>query len=269
MPEVNDTQTALNAGLAQARAFEINGVPAVLVPEGAMLMELKHLALAPQRIDQIVRLNAAEDFIEYHNKFATGASIIFCDLAPAHFVSVLDYHEEPMTPEWCKHLAVYTCPKTVEWSDWLAKSGKPQNQTEFAQFIEDHLPDIVEPTGARMLEIAKTLHAVKGVNFRKAIRLENGENQLVYEERIEGSAGEKGEFQIPSTFKIGLRLFEGGDGYEIECRLRYRLNDAQLALWYEIVRPHKVHEDAVLGVFKQIKDNMTRGTLLRGIWKTP
>lgn len=267
LEQQNDTAAALIAGMMLGRSFDVNGTPMVMVPQGAELKELRQFAQTPQRIEQVVQIDTADSFIEYYNTFAGDQSMIFCDLRAARFVAVFDYHGVGNNPGWCKHVAVYTCPRTVEWGHWQARNGRAQNQTEFALFVEEHLPEIVDPPGATMLEIAKTLHAVKGVKFRKGVRLDNGQNQLLYEETVEGSAGEKGEFTIPDVFKIGLRLFEGGTGYEIEARLRYRLNGADLSLWYDLVRPHKIHEDAVLGVLEEIRENMgSQGGLLRAEW---
>lgn len=262
----NIAQTVLEAGVALAKPFEINGIPAVLLPEGAELKTLEELALTPQRVEQKVELDTVESFLQYYNTFAMSNSLIICNLQSAKFTAVLDYHDRPNDPNWCRHMAFYQCPRTLEWGHWKDADGKTMDQVKFATFIEDHLPDIVAPAGADMLEIAKTLHAVKGVNFRKAIRLDNGENQLLYEEKIEGSAGEKGQFSIPQIFKIGVRLFEGGPAYELEARFRYRIDDARLSLWYDLVRPHKATENAVLAVHDEIKAGMRQGQILRGRW---
>lgn len=82
-------------------------------------------------------------------------------------------------------------------------------QAEFAEFIERNLPDIVEPVGADMLEISRSLQAKKKVSFASGIRLANGQTELTYEEDIQGTAA-KGKLQIPEIFKIGIKVIEGG-----------------------------------------------------------
>jgi uncharacterized protein YfdQ (DUF2303 family) len=161
-------------------------------------------------------------------------------------------------PGWGDHRVTYTCPHTTEWRTWIGANKKPMNQVDFAQFIEDNLPDIVE--GALLLEVSRTLEAKKKVNFASGIRLSDGQNQFTYEEQIEGTAG-KGQFKVPETFALGLSVFEGGDKYAVEARLRYRINEGKLALWYDLTRPHKIVEDAVKGVWKSIEEG-TGSTIL-------
>jgi uncharacterized protein YfdQ (DUF2303 family) len=154
------------------------------------------------------------------------------------FTAIFDYHG-PDAAEWGDHKAVFSLKPTVEWNNWKASDSKAMNQSEFGKFIETNLEEIIEPTGAEMLEIALSIQAKTEVKFSQAQRLDNGQMQLTYHEEVNGSAGTKGQLKIPQTFKIGLRLYEGGAPYQIEARLRYRIKEGNLALWYELIRPHK------------------------------
>ena len=101
--------------------------------------------------------------------------------------------------------------------------------------------------------MSRTTHKKK-VNFAQGIRLSNGQNELTYEEQIEGTAG-KGKFKIPEEFTIGIPVLEGGLRYAVQCRLRYRIVDGgNLTMWYEIIRAHKILEDAITEVWKSIED---------------
>jgi len=95
-----------------------------------------------------------------------------------------------------------------------------------------------------MLTISRTLEAKKDVNFKSATRLSDGAQQFAYSEEVQGTAG-KGALVIPETFDIGIPVFNGGGGYRVTARLRYRITDGRLALWYELLREHKVLEDAL------------------------
>ena len=50
-------------------------------------------------------------------------------------------------------------------------------------------------------------------------------------------------------------MLEGGLRYAVQCRLRYRIGDGgNLTMWYEIIRAHKIMEDAITAVWKDIED---------------
>jgi uncharacterized protein YfdQ (DUF2303 family) len=113
-----------------------------------------------------------------------------------------------------------------------------------------------------MLEIALTFEAKKAVEFSSGVRLSNGQIQLQYDELIRGTA-KKGTLEIPEKFYLGIPVFQGGPAYRIEARLRWRLQDGKAIFWYEMVRPHKVVEDALATVARNIA-NETGIAILAG-----
>lgn len=246
-----------------ANAFEINGTPVVMVPPGASLAFKPELMDSPSRIERTTTLHTVDSFLSYYNSFAAMASVIFCDLVAAKFTAIIDYHSADR-PDWCKHVAQYDCPITIEWARWIAQNEKWMTQTEFALFIEQNINDVAEPAGAELLEIATTLEANNAVIFRSGIRLDNGQHQITYSENIEGKAGDRGQFRIPQKIKLGVRLFQGGTAYAIEAAFRYRIKEGVLAMRYDLLQPHTIHEDAVTGIYNDIKSGIDAGTLLRG-----
>lgn len=235
--------------------------PIALLPEGVDLKDLEHHLPAPVRIRQAVKVLDAKTFIDYVNRFANAASAVFCNGPEGRtFTAVLDYHQ-PDQPSWSSHKATYQCPTTVEWSNWRQGDRKKLSQAEFAEFIEENIKDIVQPEGnhaaptaADMLEISRTLEAKKNISFRQGVRLDNGQVQLTYNEQIDGRAGETGQLNIPEQFFIGIRPFLGGEGFCITARFRYRIQEGRLVMWFELVRPDKVLEEAYNAVRKQIAD---------------
>lgn len=235
----NNIQAAIEAGRELAtKPFDINGTPFLVLPNSHTFHELDGLREHPQHIKQTVNHTTAASFIAYCQKFARENSVILIDDINNKFTAIFDYHG-PDTADWGQHKAVFAPKPTVEWSNWKSFDGKALSQSEFGKFIETNLEEIIEPSGAEMLEIALSIQAKNEVKFSQAQRLDNGQMQLTYNEEINGSAGVKGQLKIPQTFKIGLRLYEGGAPYQIEARLRYRIKEGNLALWYELIRPHK------------------------------
>ena len=256
-------ESALEAGaaLGQPVAIKPTDDTYAVVPGGYALTSLEKYKPAPDRKKGVITLDDAESFIQYFNLHATEQSQIYGKVNPPSFVGVINDHGVN-DAGWRDHLAKYDCPFTAEWVEWSRSDKKIMQQSEFAEFIERNLPDIVEPVGADMLEISRSLQAKKKVSFASGIRLANGQTELTYEEDIQGTAA-KGKLQIPEIFKIGIKVIEGGEAYAVECRLRYRINEASLVMWYELVRPHKVIEDAVADLWALIS-NQTCRSVLRG-----
>ncbi len=256
---IHDTEAALIAGQNLGDAKIINGHPYAIVPEGSAFRDLEELLDAPLRRKGNTSLRDAESFCNFVREELTQLTRIYGNLKEGRFRAVFNDHNGGTLPTvvagWRDYTATYTCPQSVEWATWKAKSGSQMTQVQFAQFIEDNLPDIAQPPAAEMLEVSRTLEAKKKVNFAQGIRLSNGQNELTYEEQIEGTAG-KGKFKIPEEFTIGIPVLEGGLRYAVQCRLRYRIGDGgQLTMWYEIIRAHKIMEDAITAVWKDIEEN--------------
>lgn len=242
----------LAVAAAGATTFHVDGTPVAVLPEGYSTQSLEtHLAV-PTRKSGIVTLTTAEsliDFVKKHKGESTSLYLNDDPLSPS-FTAVFNDHAGQ--PGWRDFRAVYKAPLSREWKIWMGQNGKGKSQTDFAKFIEDNLPDIVHPSGADMLTISRTLEAKKDVTFRSATRLSDGAQEFVYSEDVQGTAG-KGSLSIPETFDIGIPVFNGGQGYRVTARLRYRISEGRLVLWYELLREHKVIEDALAQVRKDIE----------------
>ena len=250
--ELCDAVTMLAAGqaLGEHRTIEHDSIPYALIPEGWKRENLEDTLANPTRKRGTLKFRAAHSFISYFKKHQMGSSI-YATVNPPCFVAILDDH---LLDEagWREHRATYDCPVSAEWKIWQAKNKTPMKQAEFAQFIEDNLPDIVDPSGADMLEISRTLEAKKKINFASGIRLSNGQQELTYEEEIAGTAS-KGKLKIPETFTLGISVLEGCARYKVEARLRYRIDSGTLLMWYDLLRAHKAHEDAVMEIWNSIQ----------------
>lgn len=153
--------------------------------------------------------------------------------------------------------------KTPDWTDWAAADGKLFDQLAFAEFVEDHLPNFVNPTSADMLELAQTFQATTKVDFASSQRVKSGETQLNYVEQQNATAGKKGQLAIPDTFEIALQPFERGSTYKVSARFRYRITNGDLRLGYRLTRPKDVLRDAFDAVVTQVAEKTKRD-----IWST-
>lgn len=263
---MDNIQAALDAGASLGNIKDVAGVPFVVVPDDFQVVDMEHHLAAPMRATGNTNFYDEASFIHFVNETKNPDTRIYFQANPVRFRAVFNDHQAASAggvPGWRDFSATYDAPLSVEWKLWLGASGKKMTQADFAQFIEDNAPDIVTPAPAEFVELSHTLQAKKTVNFASGIRLQDGSNQLTFEETATATAGAKGQLVIPEIFTLGIPVLEGGDRYSVQARLRYRIADAKLSIWYELVRPHKIIEDVVAVTRSRIAE-ATGITLLNG-----
>lgn len=249
----NENAVAMSLGAALNEIDTIGNTPVAVLPPGFKRESMEQYLPAPTRSRGHMNMRDMASFVSIVKQESKGEQTrIYGCYEPASFTAV--FNDNFMeSPGWRDHTATFSCPQSVEWKTWAAKNKVKMAQVDFAQFIEDNLPDIVTPAAADMLEISRTLEAKKSVNFASAIRLSNGQNEFTYEEQVSGTAN-KGKLQIPEIFTIGIPVLEGGEKYGVECRLRYRIDGGKMLMWFDMLRPHKVVEDAIKQVWLSIEE---------------
>lgn len=238
-----------------AQGLEIKtvaGTPVVVLAEGQTVTDLEQLLPQPSRKQGNIQVQDVYGFLEVWQIHQNPAAVIYADCDKGIFRTVFNDHTANGAG-WRDHTCEYRCPQSRQWQEWKQYDGEKMNQEQFAQFIERNLPDIVEPASASMLEISRELVAKKSVSFSSAVRLSNGSNQFTYDEDIKGST-RSGKLEVPETFKIGIPVFKNGQPYAIEARLRYRIKERNLEMWYELIRADDVFDDALKGVAKVIAE---------------
>jgi uncharacterized protein YfdQ (DUF2303 family) len=255
--QVRDTETDASAklGAAVAVARDVGGVPYVVIPEGYVVEDLSGYLPRPLRRSGQVTLADSESFIRYVERFKTNEAQIFSDQSRDTVTAIFDFHEEG--PEgranWISHTAVLKLQRSPEWTTWNGRNNKPMSQADFAQFLEDNLPDIASPDGATVLEAAKSLELHKSVFFKRGINTENGTIQLTYNEEInQGNA--VGHIVLPTQFVLGLPVYENGQMYRVDAKLRYKITDEKIAFTFLLDRPHKIIEKAFSELLAEVRD---------------
>lgn len=254
----------------------------------------------------LVHLHDADSFVAYVLTHARPESAIYATLSPAKFLAVLDEHpgyvtppaslpaapatEPPAPPKGGKLAVVVDAPPAFkqppaswrefradfepkfsdEWATWTNHNGKGSafSSTEsFALFLEDNLPDIVDPPGAELLAIALDFRVQQNVAYRAANRLSDGNVNIVYSNVVEGESRMEGsarEIRVPEKFTIEVPVFAGlnQEKYRVDARFRFRLHNGQLTIWYELIRPKKVLEAAFTALHQRIAEKTNRPILL-------
>ena len=207
----------------------------------------------PSRKRGTVQLFDLDSLIQ-HAKDQANATDGYIYASPADSTITAVFNDQRCSvPGWRDHRAYFKAEYTPEFSRWLSNSGKQKDQTAFAEFIEDNLADITEPGAQTLLDVATTIQANTSITFGSAKRLQDGQVQLQYTEVIDATAGAGGALSIPKTFKIGLRVFQRGEGYMLTARLKYRLAGGKVSFWYELDRPEATIEAAFNGYVAQLR----------------
>lgn len=154
---------------------------------------------------------------------------------------------------WREHKTTLTLRLSPEWKEWAGIDGKLLAQSEFAQFIEDHLSTISDPDGAVLLDICQTLEAHTNVAFKMQSILANGQRQFRWEETVEAKAGQKGDLLIPAELRLVLRPFVGSEAVVVTARFRYRIRDGVLTLGVRLAEPTLALERAFAGVVDAVQ----------------
>jgi uncharacterized protein YfdQ (DUF2303 family) len=273
---INDNENVHNAAailaagtsLAGAQKSPLNdGVPFVVVPEGYKVEHVFERDENPARAIGIVKMRDANSFVNYFNRQKRAESLIYASLDPAKILGVIDDHRAYNTEftnedgaNWRAYRVEFAVPASREWKVWTGKDRKALNQLEFAELIEDNLPDIVTPDGSTMLSVALNFEASKEGNFVSAARLQDGSTNFVWKEDINATGN---KIAMPSQITLEIPVFENGQPSPVEARIKYRVKDGNLTIWYELVRPHKVLEAAFRSIWSQIEEQ-TQTTILLG-----
>jgi len=261
------TEADAVAAIAQAAVMPLEVEPGKIywAHTGNGSMEVLDLTRARSRFDVglpplmsagTFRFHQLEGFIDYIvNHFHRGPRAeLWADCNKHTITAVLDGHQrndhDPLNvgmqePGWGVHRAILEFQLTAAWSEWSEFCKKNHPQDEFADFLEDHLSDIVEPDAADLLEIASSLSVASGVKFQQALRLASGEVSFQYTEEHNASAGMQNQLKIPKSITLALAPFEGSDPFKVPARFRYLLRDQKLTLRLLLDRPDQILRSSI------------------------
>lgn len=277
----------------------------ILRPKGLDVLDVEKLieshAARPNRLKGSTALGTIDSFISETNLFGAHGDVrVFATYEPATMTAVFNYHSpavvpnesdaqgvaEPQRAGWLDHRATYNFPLSPEWIGWLAQDGEAMSQTEFAEFIEDHVADVeqisledlgdpsspmrklVKDLGGTLATTAELVALSRGLDLNVESRiashtkLASGEGQLVFEERHTGSGGDT--ISVPNLFMVTIPVFEGAGPWRMLARLRYRVVAGKLTWSYQLHKPdrslRKAIEEEVAKVATQTGFEVVFGT---------
>jgi uncharacterized protein YfdQ (DUF2303 family) len=153
---------------------------------------------------------------------------------------------------WADFRADISFRQTPQWAKWKALDGKMVGQATFAEFIEDNLEDIAEPSGATMLEIATYLEVARSVSFKSALRLTSGVVQFKHD-TDDSAKVSANTIDVPQEFALGIAPIFGLPNYRVPARFRYRLTDGKLTLGFKLQRVETMMAQIIEDVISKIE----------------
>lgn len=232
------------------------GGMAVVVPNGPGVYGIERLHEPHELPDHVrgsVHFDDVAGFAQYVDRFKTAGTIVFGCRDRSRITARLDYHHNAEAVEQNAHYAVLCLRHTPQWKAWAEINNTPMPQRDFAEFVEEHVEDIVEPDGARILEIASSLQTSTKVDFKSATRLHDGTVQFTFNSETTGDQNTI----VPTEIKCGLKVYEGQpEGYRITFFMRYRAREGGLSFIVKMKNREAVVEEA----FRQVADEVTATT---------
>ena len=265
--DTSGTQAVIDVAVrsAEPAKLEIGHVYAFHTSSGVEQVDLTgdQYRINPSRKTGNTSVSDAASFAAYWAKHSDQDSEVYADAGRFSVTAVLDAHTAAgaRRGQHRLHLALQ---RTPAWKAWEAFDGRLLKQVEFADHLEARLPDLLDPDAATMLEIAQSLQATTKVDFQSGVRLQSGERQFKYVETTTATAGTRADLTIPEVFIVGLHPFEGGRGYQLKARLRYRIEGSALTIGYRFEQPEvalrEAFDDVVTDIAGQIETTVMNGT---------
>lgn len=244
---------------------DVDGQHYAVVPDGFALARLP-VQESPGRPQGTVRLRDAASFTRYVNDHKVARSRIYATLEPAQFLAVFDDFDTSSgaggvmadQADWRGYRAEFKVPASREWKTWNDANRKHMSQLGFAEFLQDNLPDVTKPEGGALLEMALNFEAAQAGHFVAAQRLQDGSHNLTW--KADNNAS--GSVKLPEFIELRIPVFENEQARPIVARLRYRVAEGRLQIWYELVRPHKELEAAFRECWARIEKDTGIAILL-------
>ena len=203
---MSDTEAEAIAGLVtvpfvQGDYEDIEALQLVAHSEGWIheLVDNERFLAHPRRKRGTVTLRDGMSFAQYVNAQKTPETMIFAD--GIKLTAIFNHHEPSSTLSelagWNDHRAEFEMKFTPSWTAWTGFDDHWQTQQDFAEFLEERIPDIADPPGADLLEIVRTLRMKVETHWENVIVLQNDAVQMKWVDEVS-----TGDVKIPENITL-------------------------------------------------------------------
>lgn len=210
----------------------------------------------PDHIHATVALDDMASFVDYVNTYKAGERLIFA--RDNELVAKLDWHTGDDAggggtdaPSVNMHTARWTIAYSEQWQRWSGISGRWMNQAALAEFLEENMGDVLEPSGANLLEMISNVTSKRKVEFTQSLRLSDGTGKLEYKETETGTAM---EMRVPTEIQIGVPVFFGDTvADKVRLFLRYDVDGGKLKFMLKMHQAKLILDAALKDRVEQVR----------------
>lgn len=205
------------------------------LPENFKLQDLEHYLPTPKRLKAHPHVTRIADFIEYVNRFKSGASAIFvasnvADAGGKLATAILDYHPALPAPaaSWCEHRVTLQLEPSPEYAMLCAIDGKLLPQAEFAQKLSDLARFVRSHPTAELLEVVRSMQLMTKGEFVSETDEQSGSRRFLFNVQVDAKAATKSgkSLDVPKTITLAARVY-GDEPSLVTAELLYRVPKAE------------------------------------------
>jgi uncharacterized protein YfdQ (DUF2303 family) len=245
-------------------ADEPGSRPFVVVPDGFHVVTLE-AELRANQPGPPASLEDAVSFARYFQDHGSAGSRIYADAARRRFEAVFDDYSTERVFAFRSWRAWYAAKFSDEWIHWKTNAGKPMAQAEFAQFVEDAMPDIDSPDGSQLMEMVLSMELSSTGKFASSQRLQDGSKSLTWR----NETNQVGTLLLPESMSLLVPIFKHQAPLVVQAKLRFRLSGEKLSLHYDLVRPARAEDQAFELLIAEVASGCTLdgqpSPVLRGV----
>ena len=238
---------------------------------------IEEYRVSPERKKGTATVNTLDSFNDLTNRHKTDDSVIFADTdwRNPSLTTVVDYHVNTSggRADNGKHRVHYPFPLSEEWKAWIAQDGVVMDQGDFAEWIEDHLPELAAPDPREaehyletfglkvaapneMVKLSRGLQIHVESRVKNNVVLQSGEGEITWDEEHKDAAGNR--ITVPGLFILNIPPFFMGTATRIPVRLRYRAAGGAIKWFFKLHRPDVV-------ITGQIEEDLARAAEATGL----
>lgn len=221
----------------------------------------------PKSLRQAVKvadITALETYLRFYVAGKGETLGVYINSKANTITAVLDHTpdgwDEPINTN--SHVATLVLEYSDEFAPLAGVLGKPQSQSEFLDFIDQHAYLFVE--AAALVSVVEAFQQIEVTRFKSVINQANGTGSLCYEtDAAEGST------VVPRSLSVVCPIFQGQPDHRMEITLRTKVTGGKVVFTLLCHALTQIVRDAVAAVEQRLNDFMaaedfTNALLVRG-----
>lgn len=215
--------TAKNTVGGKWVADDTGYVMGFVYPKDMALEPAQELNARPRHRKAHITLSTLEAFRDYVLRYWNmNTGVVYADPSKRQLTCVFDDYPMAGGPAWRFHRAILTLTTSPELTAWKELEAY-KSQDFFAEFLNLHASQIVEPAAADILEIVTQFEAVEQAALTSKTRARDGRVQFAFSRESKVLS-----VDIPGELMIRIPLFTWAPAVELTAQIRFRIKDRGL-----------------------------------------